>query len=284
MTDPEKVRFSIRRIVVALDTSPHAQAALETAARIAARLEAEVEGLFVEDINLLNLSDLSIGREVRRLSGEARKFDRPALEGEFRAEAARLRRTFETLLRGRHLRGGFRVVRGRVDVEVVTAAEGADLLILGIESHRTRRSGPPGSTALAAAIRARGSVLLLRSAAPTVDRGIAVFDGSPGAIRALEAAADIVEDKEGELVVVLAGATDEENDKLEAAARKALPAGEFRTATFRRGVPIELSALCGLVHETAAGALVIAGDNPLLTKDGHGSLLETLGCPLLIVR
>ena len=47
-----------RRILVALDASAHSHAALAAAVALAARLHAEIEGLFVEDINLLRLAEL----------------------------------------------------------------------------------------------------------------------------------------------------------------------------------------------------------------------------------
>ena len=54
-----------RRILVAIDTSPHGSAALEAAARLATELRAELEGLFIEDINLLRLAGLPFAREIQ---------------------------------------------------------------------------------------------------------------------------------------------------------------------------------------------------------------------------
>ena len=47
---------TIRRILVALDASPHSQAALQAASELAAALKAELVGIFVEDVNLLHLA------------------------------------------------------------------------------------------------------------------------------------------------------------------------------------------------------------------------------------
>ena len=44
---------TIRRILVALDASPHSLAALEAASELADALKAELVGIFVEDVNLL---------------------------------------------------------------------------------------------------------------------------------------------------------------------------------------------------------------------------------------
>ncbi|MBK7177644.1 MAG: universal stress protein [Chloroflexi bacterium] len=57
--------MKIQRILVALDASPHSLAALEAAIDLAERLDAELQGLFVEDINLLRLAQLPFARELR---------------------------------------------------------------------------------------------------------------------------------------------------------------------------------------------------------------------------
>lgn len=59
----------IRRVLVALDASPGSVVAAAAAARMAAALEAELEGLFVEDHDLLRLSRSSQARQVGFLTG-----------------------------------------------------------------------------------------------------------------------------------------------------------------------------------------------------------------------
>ena len=71
---------AIRRILVALDASTHSLAALETAAGLAARLEAELVGLFVEDINLLRAAELPFARETSFYSSSLRPLERGELE------------------------------------------------------------------------------------------------------------------------------------------------------------------------------------------------------------
>ena len=67
----------IRRILVALDASRHSLAALEAAAELAARLKAELVGLFVEDIDLLRLAGLPFAREIRYPSAIIQQLDSP---------------------------------------------------------------------------------------------------------------------------------------------------------------------------------------------------------------
>ena len=58
----------VRRILVAVDASHHSIAALEAAVELATRFQAELLGLYVEDINLLRLAQLPFGREVGTFS------------------------------------------------------------------------------------------------------------------------------------------------------------------------------------------------------------------------
>ena len=88
---------TIRRILVALDASPHSFAALEAAAHLAAHLEAELSGLYVEDENLLRGAELPITRMVGSFSGEVRPVERGDMEQQLNVQAARARRALEQI-------------------------------------------------------------------------------------------------------------------------------------------------------------------------------------------
>ena len=77
---PSGAEFGIRRIMVALDGSAHASGAPEAAAALAARLHAELEGVFVQDIDLARLAALPIGREIQFLTGRGRDFTADELD------------------------------------------------------------------------------------------------------------------------------------------------------------------------------------------------------------
>src|SRR4029079_13414123 len=149
------------------------------------------------------LAELNLGREFVMSSGRSQPFDPQAIEGWYRRQAADARRMAEALARGRHLAISFRVVRGKVDVEVITAASNADLLVLGVAGRSEVLRQQPGSTALAAAARAPGSVLLISPGTRVAGHAVVAYDGSPGAVRALEAAAMLAEADEALRISVL---------------------------------------------------------------------------------
>jgi nucleotide-binding universal stress UspA family protein len=129
MTPKEQER-AIRRILVAVDASPHSLAALRAAVDLAERFDAELTGVYVEDINLLRMAELPFTREVRVYSS-AQPLDTQHLEQELRVQARRARQALAQSARRSNLRTSFLVRRGVVSAELLKAALEADLVILG---------------------------------------------------------------------------------------------------------------------------------------------------------
>jgi len=118
---------AVRRILVALNAVSDSQAAIERAAAMAAEHEAELAGLFVEDLDLLHLCELP-GFEVMLSSGTTRRTDRGEMERQLRARAAAAREALERIAAAHHLRWSFEVRRTRMLKAVREAAELADVV------------------------------------------------------------------------------------------------------------------------------------------------------------
>jgi hypothetical protein len=117
--------MTLQRIVVALDTGPRARAALEAAAELAARMQAELVGLFVEDVELLHFAGLPFAREVGYPSASLRPLDVAAMERALRAAAEEVQRTLAAVAARGPLSWSFRTARGAVPAELrAAAAEG----------------------------------------------------------------------------------------------------------------------------------------------------------------
>lgn len=275
--------FSVRRIVVAVDGSAHALAALETAAALAQRMEAEIEALFVEDIDLLNLAALPFGTEFSLTTGRSRPYDDKVLADQLRSEAARARRALETLARQSHVRSTFRVARGRVAAEVMAAAAAADLLILGAAGRAIGFRFRPGRVALAVSEKAPRSVLLLRAGARLAGKPLVPYDGSAGADKALDAAAVLARLTGGTVHVVITEPDPAKAAVLRDAASRRLAAAAV-APVFIEELEATLETMCRLIARTAADVLVLSADDPKLTGEGRGRLLEAVLCPILLVR
>lgn len=179
---------TFRRILVGIDASRASLDALAAAATVAARLGSDLSGLFVEDEDVLRLAALPFAGIVRVPSGERAALDRQAMEAELRALAARARETLAREAAGRRVGFTFRVVRGRVVAEVLSASRDADLLVLGTGGHGRSGHGGVGATARAAAFEATSSVLLLRRGGHLGDPVVAVDDGGDASTRVIAVA------------------------------------------------------------------------------------------------
>ena len=97
-----KDQLSIRRILVALDASPASLSAMQNAVELAARLGAELIGLFVEDINLLRAG----GHLIRARNGRLAVF----VVAEDEAGARELQLQAEQRLQDQGLGADFRLL------------------------------------------------------------------------------------------------------------------------------------------------------------------------------
>jgi nucleotide-binding universal stress UspA family protein len=175
----------IRRILVALDTSPHSHAALEAAAYLAAQLEAHLMGVYVEDVNLLRLAQLPFVREIRYASATSQKLDEVMVEKQLRSQASRARDDLRQVAEAHALEWSFRVLRGMVSAELLTAAMEADLLVLGRTGRQSRPRNQLGSTARMAVMQHQCPVLLIPPIYNLNQPPLLLYDGSAMANRAL---------------------------------------------------------------------------------------------------
>ena len=265
----------IRRVLVALDASPGSVAAAAAAARMAAALEAELAGLFVEDHDLLQLSQSTQAQQVGFLTGAAEPVGAEQMESQLRVQAARARRTLSRLAAREGVTYTFRVTRGRVAAEILAAAGRQDLVSVGrigwSHGHRRRL----GSTARALLERRRSNTLLMDRAAVTAPLAV-LFDGSEAAADALGLAVQLARPVAGSVVVL---ATDRE------AARQATRQLGERAGLARVGRLNEpaAEALPAALEEHRPGLLILPIGGPGLAGAELLDLLAELRCPVLAV-
>ena len=273
---------TIRRILVALDASRHSLAALEAASELADALQAELVGIFVEDVNLLSLAGLPFAREVRYLSDVARPLDSPSMERELRIQAEQARQTLAGVAGRRQLRWSFRVVRGQVTAALLTAAHAADLLALGRASWAATRRVRLGATARAVAAQALRPVLLLQQGHAICQPVQLAYDGSPAARRALAVAARIASMTGGPLTVMVIADAPDVAQRLEEEIDGRLQAQQIK-GQYRQLVH---PSAAGLAHalDTAGGTLIISAHSPLLEGEGLPTLLDAIDCSVFLVR
>lgn len=272
----------LRRILVALDASHHSLAALEAAAELAASLEAELYGLYVEDINLLHAAGSPVAREVRYPYITGTRMDRARMERELRAQATQAERALIATCQRWQIKGSFRVVRGDVTTEVLEAALEADLLTLGRAGRSlVQRISRLGSTARAAATRSPRSVLLIQRDVAVRPPVMVVYEDSHIARRALWMAVHLAQKQQKYLSVLILVRPEDDAQRLQDQISNWLR--EEGLAVRSRLLPAtNIKMLAHMVRAEQSGVLVLSVTT--LPADALDALLDEVDCPVLLVR
>jgi len=273
----------VSRIVVALDASPHSQAALDAAARLAARMHAELIGVYVEDIDLLHLSGLPFARELSAFSHAARAVDTPSMERTLRAEASRIRKRLELAAERAMIRWSFHVSRGAVARELLSATHADDLLIVGKASASRARRLRTGRTARTVVLQSRCSVVVIQQGADLKGATLVVFDGSESTRRALRQAGMLASDNHQEVVILLPARDAKRAEALRDQARVVVEQADF-PARYIRSTDADASAIVAAVQHEGCRTLLLTADSPLVTRNTLPDLLDEIDCAVMIIR
>lgn len=261
---------NVGKVLLALDVSPRSRAALEAAAALAGELDAELAGLFVEDINLLRLSELPFTREIGTFSNVSRPIGLEQVEQALRREADEVQRLLaETAVRLR-LRWSFHVTRGQIAAELFAQASEFDLVVLG---KRARLGLRPFGEEMA------GTERKLKASSPV----LAVFDGSASAHRALELALRLAEAIGAELRLLVPAATDEAFSHCVTEANALLARAGGNPPACRRIARAGIELLAAVAREEDCGVLVLNGDGQFRRAEGFATILNEIDCPVVLV-
>lgn len=275
--------ITIRRILVALDASTHSLAALEAAADLAANMQAELIGLYVEDENLLHLAGLPFSDEVRSSSANRQPMSSDKMERELRLQASQARHALETAATRVAVRWSFRTVRGQVTSSVLAAALEADLLALGRVSRPISRHSRLGSTARAASIKTEGSVLFMQHGGKLKYPVLVTFDGTSAAWQAMITAVKMAQASGNQLNVLFLA------DSLEATRPMKQEISEWLekdglSAEYHWLPQVTVDKLVAMVYTVENCVLVLGGESSLMEAEAIQELLDKTDCPVMLVR
>ncbi len=265
----------IRRILVALDASAASGAALGAAVRLAAGMEAELLGLFVEDINLLRFAGLPFAREVGFLTARTRRMGSADMESALRAQASLAQEALTTAAQGQHLRCSFRVVRGEVSAQLLEAAHEVDLLVIGLKTRDVRRVGATVREIITVAPR---PVLILPSGVDVRPPILAFYDGSPGSTQALSVATRLAQMERGVLTVLYPASEHRLHEEIAGSLE-----GSGLTLRYRGLTRTDVTSLAHAALTEAAGVLVL-GAGFLFEEGTLEEMLGRLNCAVLLAR
>ena len=199
-----KTAAKVHRILLPVDLSRDSLAAVDVAFDLAAALGGEISGLFIEDAELLAAGKLPFAREVGSSSGISRRVDHADIEHRLQSVAHRARNTVTQAGRRSKVRSLFRVARGNVPAEILTASGDADLVVLGKKGWSVGTFHKLGKTCLTILNKSRVPVLIVERGGTLSSPIMAVHDNSASGRRALDFAEDLSARLKWELAVFAA--------------------------------------------------------------------------------
>ncbi|MFN8392073.1 MAG: universal stress protein [Bdellovibrionota bacterium] len=169
----------IKRILVAMDDSASASAALSIAGSLGGIVQAELVGVFVEDIDRVSaLSGAVLAEEEQKIAAESQFFHKAFLE---RCESAQIE-------------GRFLSVRGEPEQVLQERARAVDFIVLGNSGLRTgAASKQTGDTAKLILQSVARPVLVVAEDVTGESKMVVAYDGTLPSDRALRAAAEFAE-------------------------------------------------------------------------------------------
>lgn len=270
------------RVLVLLDGSRMSYAALEEAARIAAATDADVIGLFVEELNLLRSAGFGFAREVGSASGVSRPFNQGDLEQRIQRLAGQARQALaEAVGRygGRHT---LSISRGSVVEEVLALAGPQDLLVLGRVGWSSAPGGRLGSTARGLLRRSPGRVLLWCERPVSPGGRVVVFlnDHDEANHRAIMAAAEAARHSRRPVTVLSGSDASMSPERLEQIRQGLGVAGpEVRVRLLPSADPVTIAQI---LRQEGAAQLVVSRESSLLRQPGAEQLLTVLNLPVTV--
>jgi nucleotide-binding universal stress UspA family protein len=272
------------RILLGLDPTSDDPAIPRQAADLAARLNADIRTLFVEDEEALALTENPAVRIVSTVTATTYHVDRILLERSRRGRVAASRQSIASVMAARSIATIFDVRRGVVVDELIAAADDADLIVLGWGSRglgRRHASQPsrPGSVACAVAERSDVPVLLLLPLSPVNGPTVIAFDGTPSAARAFDAAMALSTDHDRVIVALITDRTAEVQRWREELSSRCSNSLHFQH------VPLgDPATLLAATRQAGAAMLVLGMDGADCCGGPLRRVLDGAGCSILLVR
>lgn len=261
-----------RRIVVGLDTNIMGREVVALAARVAASINADLAGIFVEDENLLALSSLPFVREIS-MAGTVGNIDESAMLRALQAQAQIARRILERTASEAHVSCTFDIARGRKLTSLAERASASDTLII-----RAHEASPHEvSRAVRAATRDVHADVLLAG------RGVAVSRSFEAKSTQLRLPATVFPGFMASSERPLLG-VDEGSSIGEACVGFAETLAERLGAPFRRLFARGFAAadLASAARKAGAGLIVINAE-ALGSDEDAARLSVAAGCPVLLL-
>ncbi len=275
---------SIRRILVALGSSMEDRKSLETAARLAAALQAELQALYIQDMSLIRFAELPFATELVSHSASERSIDPILIQKELEFQAKQVSRELARLAEQQNVKWSFETVHGHVESEILAASEQADLLIVNRTTGRTLVTRDQlGTTAAVFVTKSRRTVVLLEQQNYLDKPLVVLIENLESGLKALATAVRLTLRQHRKLNVLICVQSPQAFEQLKAELENWLH-GQNRHAEFSWLRRVDSQVLAHRLWQQGGGVLVLSADTPVLAQGSIAFLMRQLKLPLVLVR
>ncbi|WP_178087757.1 hypothetical protein, partial [Methylacidimicrobium cyclopophantes] len=249
------------------------------AAELAARLEAKLAYLFLEDINLLRLAGLPFASEIGADTACWRELDLSMVERTLRTLAIQAEEALSNTARRLRIPWSFQVLRGIPSQALSEAASPTDLVLLLRSQPRVGIPTPGEALAREIVSRSGAAVLYLSDGMPLQPPFGVVFSGRPSDLRALRLVVALARDFPGKLVVLSlqSGKEIAQEPQIEALLEQA------PSTMLLSGIPPKAQRILTAAAHEGLGLLALSiGDSPLPPQEIESICSKAL-CPILLL-
>ena len=257
-----------RRLLVAMDCNAESLAGLRRAATLASGMQVELAGLFLEDVNLLRMSELP-GHEISLATGSGMATSRADMERQMRRRASAARAEAERLAQAFSLSWTFEVRRAGLEHALREAAQTEELVCSAPAPPLFSHSKAPSPRVLGGE--------LVRRPGPV----LAVYEGGPGGARVLELAARAAQIHKLDLQVLVPARGSAGGTRALGKAKEALATSDM-DATMRR-LPLSERALLQTLATARGQLLFLDANGKAASVERLAAVREAVNCDVFLV-
>lgn len=272
----------VEHILVALDKSSHSLAALQAAVELARHYHATLKGVFVEDINVLNLAKLPFRQEVGEYTATVREITTDGLSREISVQSRWVTRFFQATINQTDVSADFVVLRGNIHEIVNKESQACDLVIIGKSGTNPLGRRRFGSTAKALIKHHQKPLLLIEENTQLGYPIIVIYEDSPLGKISLETARNLIDPEE--TLVIFLNADDPDDFSITATKLKQWGIENKINISIESFKLLAISRVIGIVEDMKTGLFILPHNNESLLINRFELFLEEIRLPIFLIR
>ena len=275
--------ININRILVALDASAVNRSILQAAATLAVNLDAKINALFIEDINLFRLAELPFAREIVYGSDTGREMNVANMERSVHMQTSRLRQLVETIAQQSQVNISFDVKRGDIATAICNASKQTDLLIFGKNTQLIKQSLKVGTIAKTLLSSTHCNLMVLQHGA-IIERPVVVaFDGSEVSQYAASLASRLAQQDHNALIVLFPAVDDYRYQQLYKQLMEKLNDAALQINAVRL-TGNTVAQILQVIKQQHGRILLLESGRTFLTSDQTQELVIQADIPIILLR